>query len=750
MKFGLELQENIFPPWRLSYVSYDMLKQELKARQMDHKWTERDEREFIVLLDNELSKVYDFINAKLAEIDARILYCERSIQGFQNNPSNANYSMMDEALTDILFDVNDLSKFTRYNFTAIQKILKKHDRWTGKHLKQDYVQKLREKPLDKQRFDVSVVYISALLNICRNKGKQPTTVNRHESESSEEDTTTTYWVHPDNVTEVKSIIMLHLPVFVYNPAKKYEPSDSAVSSVYFDNPDFDLYTGLLQRDEMAEAIRLKWHGSCSSKNVLVERETFQTAGLNDASVKERCCINSDHVEAFLLGRYKPDDIANDLKRNNASESAMKEAHATAAAVQTSIQQKQLQPMLRVFNHHTLFQAPHSRNLKLTLDTDLAFIREDHLDGKQRRDPGDWRRADVDINSPFEYLSDKEILRFPYAVLEAKVYGNQKQPAWLTKLLEGHLVHEVPRFSKYLHGASHFYKERLALLPWWLAEMNADIRKPRAENLGLTRSLSFKPLIDGKYRRAMIEEREKASKQGAIIEEGVLEASELSSRPSAPFDKNGKSAAWLSMPSSNSKSDKTEEYTLIELNSSPINSASNLKTAVSQPLLPHEDDRNNNNNSSSSKGADVQRSRSFYKVAANGVMDSKGNLLSKKSLAETVDLESGEKKKVIKVKVDPKTFFANERTFIAWLQFCALLLTVALNLLNFGDSVSRIVGGVFIGVSGSVAIYALYRFEKRAWMISRKDPGRYDDLWGPAVLCVVLVIALIINLYLRLR
>ncbi|ORE06157.1 hypothetical protein BCV72DRAFT_207893, partial [Rhizopus microsporus var. microsporus] len=122
------------------------------------------------------------------------------------------------------------------------------------------------------------------------------------------------------------------------------------------------------------------------------------------------------------------------------------------------------------------------------------------------------------------------------------------------------------------------------------------------------------------------------------------------------------------------------------------------------------------------------------------MDSKGNLLSKKSLAETVDLESGEKKKVIKVKVDPKTFFANERTFIAWLQFCALLLTVALNLLNFGDSVSRIVGGVFIGVSGSVAIYALYRFEKRAWMISRKDPGRYDDLWGPAVLCVVLVIA----------
>ncbi|KAI8985360.1 vacuolar transporter chaperone 1, partial [Pilobolus umbonatus] len=103
---------------------------------------------------------------------------------------------------------------------------------------------------------------------------------------------------------------------------------------------------------------------------------------------------------------------------------------------------------------------------------------------------------------------------------------------------------------------------------------------------------------------------------------------------------------------------------------------------------------------------------------------------------------------VKVRVEPKTFFANERTFIAWLQFCALLLTVALNLLNFGDATGRIVGGVFIALSAAVAIYALYRFEKRAWMINHRDEGRYDDIWGPAVLCVLLVAALIVNFYLR--
>jgi SPX domain protein involved in polyphosphate accumulation len=207
--------------------------------------------------------VYDFINAKLSEIDARILYCERTIQTLQKNPSmasDANYSIMDEALTEILFDVNDLSRFTRVNFTAIQKILKKHDKWTHLNLKQEFVRKLREKPLDKQRFDVAIIYISALHDICRNRGKQsPGNSASGGDQNAFERATAKYWIHPDNITEVKAIIMLHLPVLIFNKDKKWEPSDSAISSTYFDNPNFDLYTGRLQRDEGAEAIRFRWY-----------------------------------------------------------------------------------------------------------------------------------------------------------------------------------------------------------------------------------------------------------------------------------------------------------------------------------------------------------------------------------------------------------------------------------------------------------------------------------------------------------
>lgn len=261
MKYGQELQQNIFPPWRHSYVEYDLLKYELKNRQLNFGWTQKDETYFVGLLEKELAKVYDFVDTKLAEIDSRILYCERTIQTLQRNNTNAevNYSIMDEALTEILFDVNDLSRFTRVNYVAIQKILKKHDKWTRLNLKQEFVIKLREKPLDKQRFDVAIVYISALHDICRNQGRQsPGNSASGGDQNAFERATAKYWIHPDNITEVKAIIMLHLPVLIFDKKKKWEPSDSAVSSTYFDNANFDLYTSRLQRDEGAEAIRFRW------------------------------------------------------------------------------------------------------------------------------------------------------------------------------------------------------------------------------------------------------------------------------------------------------------------------------------------------------------------------------------------------------------------------------------------------------------------------------------------------------------
>lgn len=391
------------------------------------------------------------------------------------------------------------------------------------------------------------------------------------------------------------------------------------------------------------------------------------------------------MNQFMSGIYTADQIADAQRKSGTDESTVENVRFIAKGVQKSFREKRIDPMIRAFYNRTAFQLPDNQRVRISLDTDLTFIREDHLDGITRRQPTyNWRRNDVGIDYPFPHVRENDILRFPYAVLETKLQTHlgQEPPAWLSSLLESHLVHEVPRFSKYLHGACHFYRERLPLLPWWLAELNVDIRKPRAENIGLTRSRSFKPLIDGKYRRAMIEEKERANQQ-AVVQHGD-QASRKSSSTGTAVNR-----------------------------SSPTVNEINMKAYSSNdlpPLPPRKPAdaafRDNDNKRNMFSGIPPQIQKFFNK-------NDKSQDLELGAAADQNENNTNKRQKV-KVRVEPKVFFANERTFIAWLQFCALLLTVALNLLNFGDTISRAVGGIFIGLSAGIAIYALYRFEKRAW------------------------------------
>ncbi|ORY94418.1 VTC domain-domain-containing protein [Syncephalastrum racemosum] len=648
MKFGNTLKEEKFAPWENAYIHYDLLKNELKTRQLDHTWNDKDEEEFMQLLCNELDNVYAFLTAKLTELEAQINYCERSVRALSTNMSTTSESWqgMDDFLTELLFDVNDLSKFTRLNYTGFQKIVKKHDKWTARNLFQRFLPVLRAKPLDNQRFDVAIVFLSALHDVCQRQGV-PRTGNAAAGgdQNAFERATAKYWIHPDNITEVKALIMLHLPVLIFNKEKEFEPDDTAVSSVYWDNEDFDLYTGRLQRDVGAEAIRFRWYGKNDTKSIFIERKTHRAPWLNGVSIKDRFMIKEDEVDAFVRGELTADMLADRLRESGQDEETVNERHFIASGIQQSLKEKNLQPMIRVFYNRTAFQLPGDQRVRISLDTNLTFIREDNLDGEQRRDPAHWRRTD--LSWPFTDTNQADVLRFPYAVLETKIQTHlgQEPPQWLDKLLKSHLVHEVPKFSKFLHGASNLYADRIPLLPWWLSEMGQDIRRPRAHNFGLSRSRSYKPMIDGQYSRAMKTEERRMD----VVAEAVHR----------------------------STSQQDIGATLVAKGDAPRDYGS--------PPLAH---------------------RKPY--------DDRGSLGSRVKVDEgdiIIDVEDREIKQAF---------------------------------------VSRIAGGIFIGISAVVAIYALYRFEKRAWMINRRVLGRYDDLWGPFVLCCLLVAALIVNFYLRFR
>lgn len=114
------------------------------------------------------------------------------------------------------------------------------------------------------------------------------------------------------------------------------------------------------------------------------------------------------------------------------------------------------------------------------------------------------------------------------------------------------------------------------------------------------------------------------------------------------------------------------------------------------------------------------------------------------------LQSAAGKRIsLPTRVEPKVFFANERTFLSWLNFAVLLGGLAVGLLNFGDDgVGRASAALFTAVAMLAMLYALFTFHWRARSIRLRGQGGFDDRWGPTVLALLLLAAVCVNFGLR--
>lgn len=111
------------------------------------------------------------------------------------------------------------------------------------------------------------------------------------------------------------------------------------------------------------------------------------------------------------------------------------------------------------------------------------------------------------------------------------------------------------------------------------------------------------------------------------------------------------------------------------------------------------------------------------------------------------LESTTNKRIsLPVRVEPKVFFANERTFLSWLNFTVVLGGLAMGLLNFGDRIGRLSAVLFTVIAMGVMLYALYTFHWRATKIRNREAAPYDDRVGPTVLCIFMLAAVITNFW----
>jgi uncharacterized membrane protein YidH (DUF202 family) len=99
----------------------------------------------------------------------------------------------------------------------------------------------------------------------------------------------------------------------------------------------------------------------------------------------------------------------------------------------------------------------------------------------------------------------------------------------------------------------------------------------------------------------------------------------------------------------------------------------------------------------------------------------------------------------RAKIEPKTYFAAERTFIQWISASLLLISVAALLFSFAEqynnSGTRINGTILSIVAFFITVYALGIYFRRLYLLQNGKPYGYKDHAAPVVLTVAVLLGI---------
>jgi hypothetical protein len=447
----------------------------------------------------------------------------------------------------------------------------------------------------------------------------------------------------------------------------------------------------------------------------------------------------------------------------------------AQEIQYAILKRKFRPVMRTFYNRTAFQLPGDARVRISLDTELTMVREDNFDGHDRTG-GNWRRMDIGIDHPFPQLPEADRELFKYGVLEVKLQTQlgQEPPQWVRDLVSSHLVESLPKFSKFIHGCATLLPSRVDLVPFWLPQMETDIRKPDTGMIGFDRP-SPSPLTSSNatathspttsspepirpYTEPISEGEEDEDRDIGIARDEIeninvklthLEEAKEAIRSREEMLKHVKANqgnGYQENEADDEDDDAGPSVLKRRRSSQPAERPRNLSI---NPLFPSKvfDSRFW---SKSKKGKSPTTSTTLVEEEEqeNAAEDP-----NRRILVSSYTAPPGQKI-AVPVRIEPKVIFAHERTFMNWLQLAVLISTIATTLLNFtsADDPTGLVAAFAFTIAALAAIfYAGAVFVVRALNLRKRDAdGYYYDQYGPTIVCVIVGGAVLTNFAMRLR
>lgn len=848
---------------------------------------------YVKIQDYESKQIENMINGVFGHIREERMNIYKRCQDLNKKVQMRKTKSTEQKIDNLIEQLESLSKFVKITKLTFKYLISSKDE-VQKNDDSSRLQSILRSNIKKSSLNSIVSSISILKLSIREKSKKR--VNNSEFCRKTEK----FWVHYDNLSCLKSKLVKYLPCFVFsrdckeemdkseekvpqnNKADSMVEKISSITSVYFDSPSYKTYTTRLYKLQASECIRIRWYDD-NDKIVFVERKLHMDGWTGHQSKKLRFKLAEKYVNRFMSGEdvWKKVVKANPMPKKERSLKKKKKdlndeevKHWSSiftlySEIQESIINDKLRPSVRTHYKRSAFQLPEKNDIRFSLDEDLCMIQERCCENECSNCCKDnWRRKDLEY--PYRNVNPKEIVRFPYCILELKTtkeLSDEEKVESVRKNI-GPITEHVHKFSKFLHATAVLYQ--MSVIPYWIQQMGTGIRKEKyytgkGYHIFEGKKLTF--IKDGKYYDTKREGVEKIieNRLDSVIRNN---SNQNTTTDSVSINNNQNKKKY------NQDTILTEKTNLIRNKTFPSNktSQSDISSPVNDTLqtinetvsernkYKIENNSNSMKNSNSIEGkeqgesinlgfrdtkyseneppssADDQccyceaelRSNEQKKVGLYGqplvecveggreteqsAFDFRGedkvivlegqkkSSQKNKNHGKTTEPKSNEKKHkkkrssekigtpsdttlgrtdstantesssttilssqstksvnlnnikriAIPIRVEPKVFFANERTFLSWLHFSIFIGGLGSALVGLGDTKAVISGSIFIIVSTVFAMYALYLYMWRARRIRERDPGPYDDLIGPAILVFVFVFAMALSLLFKIR
>jgi SPX domain protein involved in polyphosphate accumulation len=266
-------------------------------------------------------------------------------------------SSIQENINWIADDINRLARYSRINYTGFLKIVKKHDRHTEYVLRPMFMVRLNQCPFWNEDNDGLLIKLSELFAKVRDGGmtmsfkpaSQAMNFMDEQTNNERRLVVKRFFVQTENVLELKTYVLRHLPVLVYRDnSKKQDNIDPPISSVYLDDAELDSYNSRVEAAEGSQIIRLRWYGSAKGNNTIsFERRTL--AEENRGELKDRFTIKDKYVSGFLKGDQTfIEKAVRKLKNSGRTQEDVENHENLIKDIQKTIIEKNQQPGTRCF------------------------------------------------------------------------------------------------------------------------------------------------------------------------------------------------------------------------------------------------------------------------------------------------------------------------------------------------------------------------------------------------------------------